>query len=53
MRKPNLELDIETLVSEMSFKQINKKRQDVLVYCIQKKNVENFDNKKLSHSYES
>ncbi|PTT24207.1 hypothetical protein DBR28_18585 [Chryseobacterium sp. HMWF028] len=52
MRKPKLELDIETLISEMSREQINKKRQDVLVYCIQRKNIKDFDNNKLSHSYE-
>ncbi|HAY3590634.1 hypothetical protein CMU23_01510 [Elizabethkingia anophelis] len=52
MRRPKLELDIETALTALSKKMIAEKRTAILMYCIKKKQIKNFDLDKLSHSYE-
>lgn len=52
MRKPNLNLDIEKKVTDLTTKLINEKRQQILLYCIQKKGYKSFDGKLLSNKYE-
>ncbi|MCL1652569.1 hypothetical protein BAZ12_00615 [Elizabethkingia miricola] len=52
MRKPKLELDIESAVSDLSLKMIKEKRIAILRYCIEKKGYKNFDVEKLSQEDE-
>lgn len=52
MRKPKLELDIESAVSDLSLKMIKEKRITILRYCIEKKGYRNLDVKKLSQDAE-
>ncbi|MDV3612405.1 hypothetical protein CMU81_00995 [Elizabethkingia anophelis] len=52
MRKPKLELDIESSLATLSSKLIKQKRRAILKYCIEKKGYKNFDVKKLAHKYE-
>lgn len=52
MRKPKLELDIQSAVSDLSLKMIKEKRIAILKYCVEKKGYKNLDIKKLSQDDE-
>lgn len=52
MKKPSLILDLEKKVSSLVDKEITQKRQQMLLYCVKKRNIQNFDSKEFSYAYE-
>lgn len=47
MKKPKLEIDIESKVAALTQKLINEKRKEILLYCFMKLGKSNFLHEKL------